>query len=141
MSNGYVRRNEVVLRTMQLPPDSTVMLRIVDEDENEIHYRDVRETPYVYCLALIQYEDNDGNVYKDVAILDVTNNEIVYDGSFVVRLQRCPVCGKYMAPTGDCSSPEDIHYVCKCGAEKLAFGTEILVHEDHPGRSQYSFGY
>lgn len=140
MSNARIK-NEVVLQMMQLPPDSTVMLRIEDEDENEIHYRDVRETPYVCCLALVRFEYSDGNIYTGVSLFDLTNNEVIDDSSYVVRLPRCPVCGEYMTPTGDCPGSEDIRYVCKCGAEKKAFGTELIEPTNRPGLSEYSFGY
>lgn len=73
--------------------------------------------------------------------MDLTNNELIRDGSYVVRLPRCPVCGDYMNPTGDCPGAEDIRYVCKCGAEKKAFGTELIEPKGRPGLSEYSFGY
>ena len=140
MSYGYTEpKNEAVLQLMPLPEGMTVMMECDDEDG--IHYVDVRETPYAVCLALVEYEGTDGNVYKHSAIYDLTECEVLHDNSYVVRLQKCPVCGEYMKPVGDILDVDQLHYSCKCGAEKLAFGTEILEPKGRPGRSQYSFGY
>lgn len=140
MSCGYVEpTNETVLQMMPLPEGMTIMMEC--DDDNGIRYVDIRETPYAACLALVEYEGTDGNMYKHIAIYDLTESEVLHDNSYVVRLQKCPVCGEYMKPVGDSIDAGELHYTCKCGAEKLAFGTDVLVREDRLGISQYSFGY
>lgn len=140
LSYGYhVPEQETILRLMPLPDGMTVMME--SDDEDGIHYIDVRDTPYAVCLALVEYKGIDGKMYQQVSIYDLTENEILHDNSYVVRLQKCPLCGLDMKPVTDSSDADSIHYMCKCGAEKAAFGTELLERTDRLGISEYSFGY
>lgn len=109
-------RRQVIRQMMPIPEGSTVMMAVYHPDGDA--WVDSRETPFQFCLALVDYEDQHGHQFNEVLPYSLTEGVVYfYSEAIVVPLQRCPVCGQWMKPElpVGMKDPLLLTHTCDCG--------------------------